>query len=707
VKRRVALISSCAPPLPGRPVTGGGLRTVQLLETLRSAGHSVRLFVEAEALPKKAPEALLEHSFTATSLQEQVRAFRPSLVVVEQWALVALLGDLDKALVIDLHGSLLLENVYRRGDTDLTLDAGAKIKALARADLLLVPAPVQAHHFSSWATLAGFDPRELPIAQMPLAMDRAPAPRRAKKPALKLVYGGARWPWIDSLDALVCAAEAVAKIETASLDVFTYEPPRHGLAFEEDLGTWPEVSAALSGREEDGIYLHDGVEHARWQSFLRDEATVALDLWQPNPERMLAATTRSVEFLWAGLPVITVRGAAWAEALLASGAGWALPAGDPAALTSLVERLAAKPAEIRAASTAATELIRTQHSLERAGQALLQFCIAPKRPPRSEATLIESLLAVREAHLEETLRSLQRAHESEHERLIAGQRGEQAEDRGLHKAEIDALSEAHRLQVDKLVEGQQGEQAEDRGLHKAEIDALSEAHRQQVDELVANQRTELQDERKRHREETRRMTSEHGAEVKELVRAAAAELHEQGKTNSTALLARDERAREELEQVVAARHAEIEELSQTHRQQIERLAEERQDEVQKLVGRGRAELEQADERHRAEMHARLAELQEQLASDRRHVKEERSRLEVELRAEMAARELDLQQQMVNREAELNQLLELANRTLSQKLKDRLATAEGWGPLPGRLAPAARLARLWAEHAVDRTQESEE
>ena len=78
-----------------------------------------------------------------------------------------------------------------------------------------------------------------------------------------------------------------------------------------------------------------------------------------------------------------------------------------------------------------------------------------------------------------------------------------------------------------------------------------------------------------------------------------------------------------------------------------------------------------------------------------------------MRAERTARELDWQQQMVAREAELGELLELANRTLAQKLKDRLATPEGWGPLPGRLAPAARLARLWAEHAVDRSEESEE
>ena len=161
MKRRVAIVSSCCPPLPGHPVTGGGLRTAQLVETVRAAGHTPVLLLEAEAIPESAPAAISRAAFAREELPARLKKLRPSIVVVEQWALVPSLGETNRPLVIDLHGSLLLENVYRRGEADLVLDAGTKIEALRRADLLLTPSSTQLHHFGAWATLAGFDPTTL------------------------------------------------------------------------------------------------------------------------------------------------------------------------------------------------------------------------------------------------------------------------------------------------------------------------------------------------------------------------------------------------------------------------------------------------------------------------------------------------------------------------------------------------------------------
>ena len=816
MKRRVALISSCAPPGPGCPVTGGGLRTEQLAQTLRAAGHSARLFVEREALGPKAPKILRDHSFDTNTLAEQVRSFRPSVLVVEQWALVPLISELDKPLVIDLHGSLLLENVFRRGDVDLVLDAGSKIQALARADLLLVPAEVQVHHFASWATLAGFDPRELPIAVMPLAMSDEAKARKGKKPPLRVVYGGARWPWIDSLSALRTAADVIASIPDARLDVFTFEPPRHGLDFEEDLGTWPQVLAELAGREEQGVTLHDGQSHSSWQSFIRKEATVALDLWEPNPERMLAAPTRSVEFLWAGLGLVPVMGSAWSESLARSGAGWSLAPGDDASLRDLLEELAAQPEKISAASRAATTLIQQAHQLQEAGSHLLRFCQEPTRPTRNSQTLTEALVAIQEEHLAEELRSLTTAHEEEHRELITEHRKEQGEDRERHKVEVDSLSEKHRQQIDTLVTQHRRESDRDRERNNDEVQRLTAAHHEEISALVRDNhsdisrlekqhqdkvqdlvgesrsrleeaarsasgeaksaakehraammtaakdhRAQLKAQAKEHRDESKELVAQwrgrlkelesklseqqrvhesslrqlaegHHTELQDIVAAHRNQVtalteqhstqfkHQAAEHNST-LATRDKRAREELEQAVLDHRGQIESLADGNRKQINELEAERQGEVQRLVGQSRAELEQADERHRAETQARVDEMQqrhdelqgtievlkEQLASERRRVKEERTRLEVELRAEMSARELELQQQMVSREAELGELLDRANRSLAEKVRARLASPGGGPFAASRLAPAARLARLWTEHAVDHVQDEQE
>ena len=816
MKRRIALISSCAPPKAGGPITGGGLRTEQLAQTLRGGGHSVRLFIQQEALSDAAPDALREHAFSSDSLARQVASFRPSVIVVEQWALVPLLADLDKPLVIDLHGSLLLENVYRRGDIDLVLDAGSKIQALARADLLLVPAQVQVHHFAAWATLAGFDPRELPIAVMPLAMATAPKRRRAKKPTLRVVYGGARWPWIDSASALRTAADVVASLTDARLDIATFEPPRHGLEFEEDLGTWPAILDELSGREDEGIVLHERQSHSDWQRLIQHDATLALDLWEPNPERMLAATTRSVEFLWAGLGIITVRGAAWSDPLIRTGAGWTLAPGDDDGLKSLLKELAADPGQLARASKAATALIEDQHQLLAAGAALLNFCAKPSQPARSAHTLTDALSAIREEQLAEDLRSLRAAHDSEHNALVAAHRGEQNEDRARHKSEIDALSQQHGEQVNSLVEKQQTDIKNDRYRHSEEIkqittkntkkidslvnnsqseierleeknkakivalvaqsvdqlreadksanataklaakehrDAMAtarvdqrdqlriqeQAHRSESKELVstwrgrlaeletriakqeASQQSELRALAEQHRVELRDVVTDHRGQISALTDQHGSQSQQQADEYSAALASRDERAREELAQAVGAHRGEIEALVEDNRTQIAELTAERQNEVQRIVGQSRAELEQADERHRAETRSRVDEmqqrhhelqesinvLQEQMAAERRRVKEDRTHQEVQLRAEMSARELELQQEMVRREAELGALLDLANRSLAQKLRARIGGPAGDIIGGGRLAPATRLARLWAQHAVDHVHDDRE
>ncbi len=593
MKRRVLVVSSCAPPLPGRPVTGGGLRTAQLAAAVEAAGQAVTLMIERAALGDDPPADLAKDAFDVETLADEIAGRRPDVVVLEQWALAATLGAVaaEIPVVIDLHGSLLLENVYRRGGLDLTLDAGTKIECLRRADLVLVPALVQVHHFASWMTVAGFDPRRLPLRVMPLALPgRTPAARRAKKPGLKLIYGGARWPWIDSLAALTTSADAVAGLPGATLDVYTYSPPRHGMAFDEALGTWEDVDAALTGR--DRIALHVGTDHATWREALRG-ATVALDVWEPNPERTLAATTRTIEFLWAGLPVITVEGAAWSEELVASGAGWTVPPGADGApaLAALLERLHADPARIGAASRAATALVKGRHDPARAAAALTDFVATPSRPPRASASLVASMVAVREAHLEDALQSLKDAHRAEHDRLVSG-----------HRDEVDGL----------------------RSEHRAEVETLTAAARDEVKRLTAA-----------HDAHTAEMAEERRVEIERLTASTASEL-----------VARDERHRTEIEAVVADWQGRHETIEQKRRK------------------------------------------------DRDKALEARTRLEVELRAEQARRQVMTE--------EVERLRSGPAMAVARKLKQLLGG--GRGPsveLPGRLGPGARLAKLFAEHAVDR------
>lgn len=718
-------------------MTGGGLRTEQLIATLRTAKHSVIPVIEAAAVPSEAAGDW--RTFGEGELAAVLRDIKPQIIVLEQWALASRLGDPadggapDVPLVIDLHGSLLLENVYRRGTTDLTLDGKTKLEALRRADLLVTPAPAQIHHFASWATLAGFDARELPLALLPLATTRVAKARSSKKPALKMVYGGARWPWIDSLLWLETAAGVAQSHKGARLDVFTYDPPRHGLPFEEDLGTWPDVDAALKGRTRKGVKLHGKTEHADFVDFLESEATVALDLWEPNPERMLASTTRTVEFLAAGLPVITTRGASWSEELVQAGAGWTVASGDHAELTALLEDLVAHPERIAEASRAALALASSRADLASSGAALLAFADTPSRPPRAPRSVVEAIVHVRQTHLDETLRSLEGAHRDEHATIVASHKAETAELRDRHGEEVEQLRAAHQAEVAELradadarmekATKRHDEQSETLLAHQQEVleradaqhrevaarqEALMEeataSHRSEVTRIGAERRAEMEEVRERHQEELRALRSSAQEEVAALQDRLDAALAE---ASSLA-----EATRLRTEELALKQKLELEEL----RLRLEGLVAERQSELDGV----RETLAERDQALRVMTEAR-DELKGRWTSDRAQDKEARTKLEVELRAEMTARE---QQQRTQAAAELEALraeltgqLEAMGARKVVRLADSVQGAlrgEGEGPrVPGagvaarilgetgRIVPAARLAKLWTEHALDR------
>lgn len=696
MKRRVLILSTCAPPLPGHPVTGGGLRTAQLVRTVEQAGHAATLMVERAALPDDAPARLLDDSFTLDSLAAKVAEARPGVIVIEQWGLAPLLGEVQAPIVIDLHGSLLLENVFRRGGIELVLDAGTKIESLRRADLLLTPAPAQLHHFASWATVAGFDPRELPLALLPLALpEPPPRARRGNPDALRLVYGGARWPWIDSLGFLRAAGDVVAAADGATLDLFLYEPPRHGLSFDAELGTWGELDAALGGREAAGVTVYGRGDHAAYRAFLSEQATVALDLWAVNPERMLAATTRTVEFLWAGLPVITVEGAAWAEELLASGAGWTVPPGDDGALRELLVDLREHPAKVGKASRAATKLIAERHSVRAAGEALAAFLARPHRPPRAPRSLVEAMVAVREEHLQVELDTLRQSHEAAHDRMVAAHAAEVAEQRALHAARVEALSTEHREQVDRLT----GE------------------HRDQV----AEQRT-TQDERvaaltREHREATERITADHRAEIAAAVRQVQDRLVAAGEGERARLV---EAHRAEVERLREAQAAELAQVAGAGREEVRRLQAERQEELARVVAEQDARTRELMTARQAEQdaevqrftgmvnerQAQLEQLREELrvqgiraAEEQRALADERDARLGALQIELDEARRELARGVVHRAARKvgKAGLEVA-RKVSAKA-DGAVKAGGPRPVEGFLR-TGRFAKLWVEHAID-------
>ena len=194
-----------------------------------------------------------------------------------------------------------------------------------------------------------------------------------------LVWGGGIYPWFDT-DVLLDA-----------MDRLTVTHPRVKLLF---LGTRhplrpdaesPEVAAlrtraAASGLLDRTVFLHPGwVPYDDRHAWL-GSADVGVSTHHPHLETEFSYRTRVVDYLAAGLPVVTTDGDAMADLVRATGSGVVVPPHDPEALAGALAGLADDAMARReqagcaraAAATLAWDLVAAP---------LVEYCRAPRRAP--------------------------------------------------------------------------------------------------------------------------------------------------------------------------------------------------------------------------------------------------------------------------------------------------------------------------------------
>jgi hypothetical protein len=119
----------------------------------------------------------------------------------------------------------------------------------------------------------------------------------------------------------------------------------------------------------------DWLPPEQWGACLQ-EADVGLSFHAAHIETHLAFRTRLLDYIWAGLPIVTARGDVLSDLVAAQGLGCAVEPGNVQALTTALITLLAEPdARIRRAEAfhQATE----QFQWQRVTQPLLDYCRQP------------------------------------------------------------------------------------------------------------------------------------------------------------------------------------------------------------------------------------------------------------------------------------------------------------------------------------------
>jgi hypothetical protein len=379
---RLLVLTTEPLPLPGLPTTGAGLRAWGLCFGLRAAGFDdVRIGFAADSVRGREVDCSLVPGvsvFERGHLGEFVAGQQPDAIIVQHWGLMRDLPPVSCPLAIDLAGPHLLERQLW-GSRDRGGDIREKLLALSRADFAVCSGDFQRHYFLPFLFQAGFPPggNLCPVIPFSVAPDiPAPSPDRDLSAFL---LSGYFLPWQDPRAAVEWTLETLAERQKGRLLVIG----------------GPHPSGDVSGGGHDELVRrideHPHAERVATMPFdqllgrLLTSGT-AIDLMPRNPERELAFPTRTVVFMWAGLPVIHNNYDELAEPIARAKAGWVLDPSDERGFKRLVERLVGHSEDVQRRGENAQKLVRDRYTWDRTITPLADWCRDPrpredKRPP--------------------------------------------------------------------------------------------------------------------------------------------------------------------------------------------------------------------------------------------------------------------------------------------------------------------------------------
>jgi hypothetical protein len=381
--KRVLIVSGDVLPLPNYPTSGAGLRAWGIGHGLRSHGFEVTFAMPQVAVRQDIKSPTRDYDvrpWLPDTLERVIAEARPDAVVFCHWPSVQIRKRLDVPTIIDFHGPHMLERAFqglgRAGSNALT-----KIEALRKADFFTCAGEKQRLYFLAWLLASGIDISQPRIASIPVCLSPELPEPLPPPTEVAFVYGGVYLPWQDPSLSLTVTANVLDAANRGMLYLFGGKHPSIPIAvpptfvaLEKQLRANPRVSFQ-------GILPRDELIEAY------RGATAAVDLMAYNYERELAFTTRTVEYMWCGLPVIYNNYAELSPLIHDYNAGWILDPNDRDGLIQVVQELLDNPATASICGRNAQRLVREHLTWDRAIAPLVAFLSSPQLCEANEADI--------------------------------------------------------------------------------------------------------------------------------------------------------------------------------------------------------------------------------------------------------------------------------------------------------------------------------
>ena len=374
--QRVLVVSGDVLPLPGYPTSGAGLRAWGLGQGLKAHGFEVTYAMPAVAWRPDISLPPLDHELLLwqpepDQMQRMIRRANPEAVLFCHWPSMVIRDRLDVPTVIDFHGPHLLERAFQK-EGEVNSNALAKIRALLMADYFICAGERQKAYFLAWLLASGIDVTEPCIDAVPVCLSPELPARLPPADPITLVYGGVYLPWQDPTLGLTVAAEVLARRKKGILLILGGRHPTYPIAvpaifqkLEKELKSHPHVRYLGMRPHRELIEIYRG-------------ATAAMDLMAHNYERELAFTTRTVEYMWCGLPVIYNDYAELSPLISRYRAGWTLDPADRAGIEQVLTEILDHPETAHERGRNARRLVAECLTWDKAVRPLVAFLHNPR-----------------------------------------------------------------------------------------------------------------------------------------------------------------------------------------------------------------------------------------------------------------------------------------------------------------------------------------
>ncbi len=311
----------------------------------------------------------------------------------------------DKVLVVDLYDPLHLEQLEQARDEGedrraAIVDSARAVldEQLLRGDFFLCASPKQRDLWlGHLAALGRLNPRTYDedetlsslIATVPFGIEVEPPShtRSAVKGVLAgigaddkvVLWGGGIYNWLDPLTAIRAVDKLRARLPEVRLLFMGLRHPNSDI---------PQMRMATTARELSDelhltgshVFFNEGwVPFEDRQNFLL-EADVGISTHLAHLETAFSFRTRVLDYLWAGLPIVSTSGDTLAELVADRDLGGVVPPGDDAALEEALFSLLADAGRADRCRRNIAGVV-AEFRWPRVLHPLVEFCARPRRAP--------------------------------------------------------------------------------------------------------------------------------------------------------------------------------------------------------------------------------------------------------------------------------------------------------------------------------------